>query len=106
MNLDFTKFIQALNNEFKNEIGLTVKYVRSNVTNSKLQILMQYYLDDLCIDELEFVVTENGAAVKSFIYNNITGCGKHEHSYQVVLKDETKPISISNIQGIDVIMLF
>lgn len=106
MKLDFTNFIQALNIDFKNSVGLTVKYVRSDTTNSKLQILMQHFLDDLCIEELEFIITENGVVVKSFIYNDITGSGKHEHPYKVILNDETKPISISNIQGVDLIMSF
>lgn len=99
MKLDFSELLSELNNEFGQNVGMTLYYVRSDVTNSKIKILLQYYLDPLCVEEFEFVVVPNdGVVIKSFKYNDKIGDGKMSHPYQVVLKDESNPISIDNIE--------
>lgn len=103
MKLDFSELLSTLNNEFGENVGMTSYYVRSDVSNSKLQILLQHYLDPLCIEEFEFVVVPNdGVIIKSFKYNNKVGDGKMSHPYNVILKDESKPISLKNINEIKV----
>jgi|SRR5690554_5732975 len=103
MKLDFSQLLSALNNEFGKNVGMTSYYVRSDVPNSKFQILLQHYLDPLCIEEFEFVVVPNdGVIIKSFKYNDKIGDGKMSHSYDVILKDVSKPISLKNIDEIKV----
>ena len=103
MKLDFSELLSALNNEFGKKVGMTLYYVRSDVSNSKIQILLQHYLDPLCIEEFEFVIVSNdGVSIKSFKYNDKIGNGKMSHPYEVILKDESKPISLKNIKSINV----
>ncbi len=107
MKLDFSELLTTLNNEFGKNVGMSSYYVRSDVTNSKFQILLQHYLDPLCIEEFEFVVVPNdGVIVKSFKYNDKIGDGKMLHPYDVILKDKTKPISLKNIDSIIVRLTF
>lgn len=100
MKLDFTELISVLNREFGKNLGMSLCYCRSDVSNDKRQIFMQQYLDPLCIEELEFVVTDDGVKIKSFKYHDKIGDGKMSHPYQVVLKDNNKPLSINNISDI------
>ncbi|AFL83673.1 hypothetical protein Belba_1032 [Belliella baltica DSM 15883] len=107
MKLDFSELLTTLNNEFGKNVGMSSYYVRSDVTNSKFQILLQHYLDPLCVEEFEFVVVPNdGVIVKSFKYNDKIGDGKMSHPYDVILKDDTKPISLKNIDSINVRLTF
>ncbi len=99
MKLDFSELLPILNKEFGNLRG-NVYYVRTEVPNSKIQILLQYYLDPLCIEEFEFVVLDVGVVIKSFKYNDKIGDGKMSHSYDIVFNDNSKPISIDNIKDI------
>lgn len=102
MNLDFTELLSVLNNEFGQNIGMCLHYYRSDVTNSKIQILMQQYLDTLCVEELEFIVVDDGVKIRSFKYHDKMGDGKMSHPYQVVLKDKSEPLTLKNISDINV----
>lgn len=103
MKIDLEKLRETLKKEFGRYGEGRTHYVREDVPNMKIFIFLQHILDPLCIDELRFQILPDGEVViDSFNYNNKFAIGKLGHPYKIILKDNTKPVSIDNIDSIDV----
>jgi hypothetical protein len=105
MVINFKEFLDILNIEFKDCVGMEVEYFRSDVPINKLQIFLQYFLDPLCITEFNFIVTSDGIKIKTFKYEDKIGFGEIPTPYDIVLLDETKPISQKNIKEINIFLI-